>query len=134
MNSLLLKVKQGINKKIMMPIRIKSKIKNCDIPEISILSVNCIGGVLYHDYGMRFLSPTVNLSFSAEDYIKFMENLDYYLSQSLVPISNEKYHYPLMKLDDITIEFVHYLCTIRITLSALRNGRAGKREFATIKF
>ena len=43
-------------------------------PDVSILSMNCIGGVLAHDLGIRFNSPTVNLYMRAEDFIRFCEN------------------------------------------------------------
>ena len=49
----------------------------------TILCNNCVGGVILHELGERFNSPTVNLFFGAEDYIKFLEKLDYYLSQTL---------------------------------------------------
>ena len=65
------------------------------------------GGVILHELGERFNSPTVNLFFKAEDYLKFLENLDYYLKQALVEVESEK-NYPVAKLDDITIYFMHY--------------------------
>lgn len=58
--------------------------------------------------GERFSSPTVNLFFVAEDYIKFLEKLDYYLTQTLVEVQSDK-DYSVAKLDDITIYFMHYL-------------------------
>lgn len=66
------------------------------------------GGVILHELGERFNSPTVNLFFSAEDYLKFLKKLDYYLEQPLVEIESDK-DYPVAKLDDITIYFMHYL-------------------------
>ena len=65
------------------------------------------GGVILHELGERFNSPTVNLFFSAEDYIKFLEKLDHYLGQTLVEAQSDK-DYPVAKLDDITIYFMHY--------------------------
>lgn len=65
------------------------------------------GGVILHELGERFNSPTVNLFFGAEDYIKFLEKLDYYLGQTLVEAQSDK-DYPVAKLDDITIYFMHY--------------------------
>ena len=73
----------------------------------TILCNNCVGGVILHELGERFNSPTVNLFFDAEDYIKFLEKLDYYLSQTLVEVQSDK-DYPVAKLDDITIYFMHY--------------------------
>lgn len=64
-------------------------------------------GVILHELGERFNSPTVNLFFDAEDFIKFLEKLDYYLSQTLVEAQSDK-NYPIAKLDDITIYFMYY--------------------------
>lgn len=51
--------------------------------DISIISMNCVGGCVYHDYGLRFMSPTINLSFSASDFVKFCENIEGYLAEEL---------------------------------------------------
>ncbi len=76
-------------------------------PPISFISSNCAGGVISHDLGLPFCSPTVNLFFNAEDYIRFAENLDHYLSCKLIECENQK-SYPLGHLDDIEIHFLHY--------------------------
>lgn len=82
----------------------KQRLKN---KNFTLLCNNCVGGVIYHELGERFNSPTVNLFFGAEDYIKFLENLDYYLQETLVEIQSDR-GYPVAKLDDITIYFMHY--------------------------
>ena len=46
--------------------------------------------MILHELGERFNSPTVNLFFKAEDYLKFLENLDYYLKHALVEVESEK--------------------------------------------
>ena len=82
-------------------------------PDVSIISMNCIGGVLAHDLGIRFNSPTINLYFRAADFIRFCENLPYYLS------INEMTHctdteivgnrtYPVAWLGDLVLFLVHY--------------------------
>lgn len=83
----------------------RKRLKNRDF---SIICNNCIGGFILHDLGLRFLTPTINLFISAEDFIKFVENLDYYFEQKLINISNSNYDYPVGKLEDITVHFVHY--------------------------
>lgn len=40
--------------------------------EVSFLCPNCIGGILFHDLGLRFLSPTVNLMMTQTDFVKFV--------------------------------------------------------------
>lgn len=92
--------------------RIGNKIKTnyvkrqLNLSDISIISMNCIGGVLYHDVGARFLSPTIDLFFFADDFIKFVTNLNYYLNLTPVVTMGEKY--PIGTLDDIKIYFMHY--------------------------
>ena len=77
---------------------------------VSVISQNCIGGVLYHDLGQEFLSPTVNLYMNAVDFIKFAADLPKYLSLS--PEMRWDEEYPIGILDDITIRFMHYeTCT-----------------------
>ena len=93
----------------------------------TILCNNCVGGVILHELGERFNSPTVNLFFGAEDYIKFLEKLDYYLSQTLVEVQSDK-DYPVAKLDDITIYFMHYPSFDE----AKESGKRGPRELIGI--
>jgi len=76
---------------------------------LTIVSCNCIGGVLYHELGLQFLSPTINLYMNCEDFIKFCEKMDYYLSLEMVEYTGEiARDYPLGSLDDLLIYFVHY--------------------------
>lgn len=80
---------------------------------ITILSMNCAGGILYHDLGLRFLSPTINLYMQAEDFIKFCENFSYYLSLKYMqkcndPIVIANRTYPIAYLGDLKLFLVHY--------------------------
>lgn len=93
--------------------RCKSYRKRYTNKDVSIISMNCTGGILYHDLGLKFLSPTVNMYMRAADFIKFCENLEYYLTvDEMRPcrdetlIGNRKY--PLAWLDDILLFLVHY--------------------------
>lgn len=74
--------------------------------QFSIISQNCIGGVFYHDMEMQFLSPTINLYFKSIDFVRFVTNLQKYLSMKIEMEWGEEY--PIGKLDDITIYFMHY--------------------------
>ncbi len=76
--------------------------------KFSLFSNNCTAGCIYHDLGLQFSSPTINLFFSAEDYVKFLERLDYFLNTDLTAvISTEKF--PVGKLNnELTLNFVHY--------------------------
>ena len=48
--------------------------------DVTIISTNCTGGILSHDLGLQFKSPTINMFFRAEDFVRFWENLEYYMS------------------------------------------------------
>lgn len=87
----------------------------------SIISNNCIGGFIYQHYGIEYHTPTLGLFFTAEDYLKFLKNIKFYISQPLEFINLEKsiYYnfikntnnygsYPVGKISDIEIFFMHY--------------------------
>lgn len=44
----------------------------------------CIGGVIYSHLGMKFLSPTINLWISTEDFLKFLLNYNSYIKQNWI--------------------------------------------------
>lgn len=75
--------------------------------KVSFISSNCMGGVIAHDLGIKFLSPTVNMFFEAEDYLKFVENLSYYVQCKMTEYIWEG-TYPIGILDDIKLHFLHY--------------------------
>lgn len=72
------------------------------------LCPNCIGGILFHDLGLQFQSPTVNLMMFQTDFAKFVLNLDHYLAQELAFFQHPDYTFPCARLGDITIHFTHY--------------------------
>lgn len=82
--------------------------KNLKNESFSIISCNCIGGILYHDLFQKFRSPTINLIIP--NFIEFCENLNYYLN--LTPVIkekiNNKFNWPEIYLDNIVIYGVHY--------------------------
>lgn len=73
---------------------------------VTIISQNCIGGVLYHDLGMQFLSPTINAFIPEPGFVKLALNLRYYMEQELVLRWEEEY--PVGMLGDVEIHFMHY--------------------------
>lgn len=92
------------------------KIKNKDI---TIISNNCWGGIFYRNNNLEYLSPTLGLFFMAEEYIKFIYNIRYYIEQDITFINIEQskykdylkklnYNSPIGKIDDLEIMFLHY--------------------------
>lgn len=88
----------------------REKLKNNDF---TIISSECAGGVIYHDLGLRFDSPTINLWFKPDDYLTFFKNLKYYLkTDALIEDKTSKLGYPVGILGDegreIRLYFQHY--------------------------
>ncbi len=77
--------------------------------EFTVFSNNCLGGVFYHDAGRQFTSPTINMAFDGEDFIKFCENPKHYFEWDKFDFFKWPGHdYPLARIDDIEARFVHY--------------------------
>ena len=78
----------------------------------SLLCNNCNGGIISHDLGLQFRSPTINLFFYGDHFFRFCENLDYYLEQELVPCAEPQHkpeiEYPVCLLGDLELHFLHY--------------------------
>lgn len=83
----------------------RERIKN---KNFTILCPNCIGGMIYHDLGMKFLSPTINLFIYDHDFVKIALNPRYYLEQEL-RFHDSEFDYPVATLGgEIEIYFNHY--------------------------
>lgn len=81
--------------------------------KVSIISDNCWGGITYHSLGLEFLSPFINLFLESEDYLRLLENFDYYMGQPLYLVEekyevNLKRNYPIIGMGDIKLFFNHY--------------------------
>ena len=77
------------------------------VHDFTIISADCIGGVISHRVGERFNSPTVNLWMSHDDCIKLILNLKHYVEIEPIFIGS-RFQYPVAKIDDIVIYFNHY--------------------------
>ncbi len=88
--------------------------------DFTIISNNCWGGGIYENMNLQYNSPTVGLFFYAPCYIKFLSNLKENLSKEIEFVSKSIYeeanedrekrnlNYPIGKIDDIEIHFLHY--------------------------
>ncbi len=88
----------------------------------TIISNNCAGAAIMHDLGMEFRTPTINLQILPEQFPKFCEHLEHYITADLMPCTDlSKTHadylktmfggipsLPLGLIDDILIVFQHY--------------------------
>lgn len=94
----------------------REKLKN---KSFSIISNNCWGGIVYQYFNLPYQSPTVGMYFFAEEYIKFLSRLPYYMDCELSfrKLEDSKYWKaidatgtkPLLGvLDDVEIVLLHY--------------------------
>jgi len=102
--------------------KITGAIKNKKLKskDITIISNNCFGGIFYRDNALEYRTPTCGLFFMAEEYIKFIYNLDHYLSiDEITEIKCEdskykeylneiQYNGIIGKIEDLEIMFLHY--------------------------
>lgn len=76
------------------------------------LCPNCIGGILFHDLGIQFRSPTVNLMMFQTDFAEFVLHLDDYLERDLIFYKDEKNTCPCAYFsgskERINLVFTHY--------------------------
>lgn len=61
-----------MRKTFVMP-RMRKRLKN---KNFSLITNNCTGGFIYHDLGLRFNSPTINLFFYKDHFFTFLEHLE----------------------------------------------------------
>lgn len=102
-----MKVRKYISKKNRekMNAILHEKLKDIDF---TIFSNNCLGGIFYHDAGLRFTSPTINMAFDGEDFIKFCENPNDFINKEFEFFKFEGHDYPLALVNGIEMRFVHY--------------------------
>ena len=91
--------------------KMREKLENSDI---SFLCPNCMGGILFHDLGLKFCSPTVNLMLRQTDFIQFILHLEEYLQGEFTFFKEEELTCPCAflhakGLPDIRITFTHYV-------------------------
>ena len=74
---------------------------------MSVISANCVGAFILHDLNQPFNSPFVNLYLDPSDFVRYLQNIEFYQAQPLQFIQTEK-PYPVGLLDDLKVHFMHY--------------------------
>mgnify|MGYP003434173936 FL=1 len=85
---------------------LRRRLKN---KNFSLMANNCLGAIFMHDIQQPFLTPMVNAGIVPSDFVKFLNDLDYYLSVD-VKISQEESGdtWQFGYIDDIRILFMHF--------------------------
>lgn len=73
-----------------------------------VIASNCTGAFILHDLGLQFRSPFVNLYLEPSDFIAYLRDIPHYQAQPLTFVENSGKSYPVGKLGDLTLHFMHY--------------------------
>ena len=89
--------------------------------DISIISNNCIATYLYKDLNIKYSSPTINLQFTQDGFVKFCKHFDYYIYlkikehptpsstlEDFKKLGGDNINFPVGILGDLTIFLQHY--------------------------
>lgn len=79
-----------------------------DTRPFTIFSNNCLGGVIYSDAGHQFTSPLINTAMDGDDFLKFVSDPHHYLNHEMEFITWPGRNFPIARIDDIEVNFVHY--------------------------
>lgn len=83
--------------------------------KLSILSIDCFAGILYHSLGLPFRTPTINMFQGEKDFLKFLASPREYMNKELEfrglesePAPSLNVNYPLFALGDILLHMNHW--------------------------
>lgn len=106
-----------VRKKVFEPFAINKRKKRLkrDISSLTIISRNCIGGIIYHDLGLQFKSPIINMYIETKDFLLLCNDLMSFFSldTTLVQKDDCNFDFPVgiltsKKGQSITLYFMHY--------------------------
>ena len=104
----LLAIRKMVAKRYRPALNAKIRAQLKDVKPFTIFSNNCIGGVFYHDAGQKFTSPLINTAMDGEDFLRFLEKPSHYLEHDMKFFSWPGRNFPVARIDDIEVNFVHY--------------------------
>lgn len=102
-----------LDRVVCVPFFTLEKYKKLRHSALSILSMNCWGGLVYHRFGMPFLSPMINMFTSDEDFLKFLRDPMKNAKAKLKLVKTEfnpalNINYPVFRIGDSQWNFNHY--------------------------
>ncbi len=72
--------------------RYRKRLKNTNV---TLITSNCAGGIIYHWLGLKFNSPFINLWLTNDDYIRALENFDDFINTPILECKTENVDYPV---------------------------------------
>lgn len=114
MGNMINKIKRKIHHILLIPRRIYKKKQRMRLKNTtpSIISNNCIAGVILSDLHCAFNTPTINLYMDNHDYLTFLENIREYLALEVVQVEDPSKSFPVGVLygsaGEVQLYFMHY--------------------------
>ena len=86
--------------------------KRLKVTNPTIIANDCFGTFVYHNLGLEFCSPTINLTIAKNEFIVFVQYLREFLDSELREVADPSVPYPIGVLEyngiRIQVNFVHY--------------------------
>ncbi len=89
------------------------KYRHLQRSQLSIIAMNCFGGLISNILDLPFRTPIINMFFEEQDYLRFLRDPRLYMSEQ--PILKEtrwqtvlKFDYPVVTFGDVDIYMNHY--------------------------
>lgn len=77
--------------------------------DVTLISSNCAGGIIYHALGLQFRSPFINLFLNNEDFIFVLEHFENFIKEDIIEDKESTETYPVgIGLGGARIHFMHY--------------------------
>lgn len=82
--------------------------------DFTLITQNCIGGVIYNILGLQFSTPTINMFIPGDSFVRLVKDLPHYLSVTPTVV-HENYQdpidpsicYPVIALEDVQLHCLH---------------------------
>jgi uncharacterized protein (DUF1919 family) len=89
------------------------KYKKLRHSRLSILSMNCFGGLCYHRFGLPFFSPIINMYTYEKEFIKFLQDPMQNVKAEIKYVRTERNEalnidYPVYKIGEVEWSMNHY--------------------------
>ena len=107
------RIKRWLQANPLTELRRKKLRRRLENRNFTLLTPNCLGGILLHDLGLQFLTPTVNLMMTQTDFVQFVFHLTEYLSGNFRFLEDPDHVCPYALLEasglpPVAVHFTHY--------------------------
>lgn len=110
----------------------RNHLRKCfsSLSEKTILSNNCIAYFIYKDLNCKYFSPTIGVQIPILDFVKFINNIDYYAEQQLIEGESKDFEFDFRNVGGGNIDFpCAYLGDIKIMFQHEKHFNEAKEKW-----